>query len=587
MIPLSITEDRLRPHPVLPREKWWWLALGLLMLLAGWLYIRGYDTSLPFIEHVDEPNHLLSAQHLIDEGSARNPLWYDAYPPGMYRLHYILIKHIKPPELRFTAVLPMARLITIAVWMLSFALIALIGRQMAHPLTGLMAAGFYLVNHWVVERGRYALPDGYLTLFTLLALWLALVSVRQGRRSFSTASVYSIMMAIVFKTQAIFIAPFVVLMPLLGLRNRADFDVRRGAWRQTFWNCVRFGFFLFWLLFIYRTLEVDNVPEWVAPSHSFGNSLFANIQTHLLLTARALGPDAGWLLAAICGIALWRYRRETSPVAIFAILLSAFALLIGSSLFGRQSLRQFFTLGAFLSLLYALGLTGVYHLLQEALTRLPPHFQLFLRFRTLLPAGLVAALFAISLLPAYRESDALAHNYSLPDRRNDLAHYGDISLPPGKYISNHDNHKTFNRAWGGYDGVHDFPIAQKMKDIMDEPLETWRELGAEYAIMPWTDEPDAYYPDETVRLKNYPPDPNFRGPSMVVLRLYPMQHEASGQLGGIRLVGYDINASAFQPGDEIVFRHYWLAEAPTATPQHVFNHLLETLKRSCWGASSR
>ena len=83
------------------------------------------------------------------------------------------------------------------------------------------------------------------------------------------------------------------------------------------------------------------------------------------------------------------------------------------------------------------------------------------------------------------------------------------------------------------------------------------------------------HPAETARLKSYPPDDRFRGPSMVVLRLHPMQHEASGQLGGIRLVGYDINASEFQPGDQIVFRHYWQAEAPTATPQHVFNHLLD------------
>ena len=215
-----------------------------------------------------------------------------------------------------------------------------------------MAVAIYLVNPWIVERAHYALPDGYLTFFTLLSLWLALVGLSHRRRSFSTAAVYSIMLAVVFKTQAVFVAPLVVFMPLLCLRNSARGEARRGAMEQTFWNCVRFGIFLFWLLFIYRTLEADNVPGWVAPSDSFGDSLFVHIQTHLALTLREFQTSAGWLATAVCGLMLWRYRRETAPVAIFTILLSALALLIGTSLFGRQSLRQFYTLGALLSLLY-------------------------------------------------------------------------------------------------------------------------------------------------------------------------------------------------------------------------------------------
>ena len=75
-------------------------------------------------------------------------------------------------------------------------------------------------------------------------------------------------------------------------------------------------------------------------------------------------------------------------------------------------------------------------------------------------------------------------------------------------------------------------------------------------------------------LKSYPPDPRFRGPSMVVLRLYPMQYEADAQLGPIRLIGYDLNATQFHAGEDIVFRHYWQAEQATQTPHHVFNHLL-------------
>ena len=173
---------------ILPRERWWWFALCLLLMLAAWLYLRGYNVSLPYIDQIDEPLRLLAAQHLIDDGSAR-AVGDEAYPPGMSRLNYLFLKHIKAPDAHHGTMLPALRLITIAAWMLAVAVIALLGALIAHPLTGLMAAAIWIVNPWVVYRAHFALPDGYLTLFTLLSLWLALIGSLRGRRSFSTAAV--------------------------------------------------------------------------------------------------------------------------------------------------------------------------------------------------------------------------------------------------------------------------------------------------------------------------------------------------------------------------------------------------------------
>ena len=108
-------------------------------------------------------------------------------------------------------------------------------------------------------------------------------------------------------------------------------------------------------------------------------------------------------------------------------------------------------------------------------------------------------------------------------------------------------------------------------------IEEWRALGVAYAIMPhWyvIHEPEVLYPDDTVVLKTYPKNSDFRGPSMVVLRLYPMQNETNQQLGSIRLVGYDLNGIQFEVGEDIVLRHYWRAERPTSTAHQVYNHLL-------------
>ena len=62
---------------------------------------------------------------------------------------------------------------------------------------------------------------------------------------------------------------------------------------------------------------------------------------------------------------------------------------------------------------------------------------------------------------------------------------------------------------------------------------------------------------------------------MVVLRLYPMQYQTDQLLGPVRLVGYDINSTELQAGEDIVLRHYWRADHPTSTAHHVYNHLLD------------
>lgn len=562
-------------NEIIPREKWWWLGLALLLLLASWLYLRGYNVSLPYFGQVDESIHILGSQHLVDFGHEAGV--NEHYPPGTMTLGFLLLKYFKPAEAHHGTLLPALRLITIGAWMLVVVLIALLGAMMLHPLAGLIAAAVWIVNPWVVERAHWFLPDAYLTLFTLLALWLALVGYHYGRRSFSTAAVYSTMLAIVFKTQALFVAPIILFMPMLKWR-RISPAVRKDAWQQTLWNCVRFAVFLFWLLLIYPTLEADKILDfpmtysgWTLPSLDLAWASFHNVW-------RTFPWTSHWLAVAATAALLLLYRRRVNAIAFLAVTMSGLAWLLGMSMFYLQSARQFFVVGAILAMLYGCGFTGLYFAGQGLLSRLnQSQAPAFLR-RAIMPCCLLILL-AVSLHPSYQESDALAHNFTLHDRRNDLAHYMDTSLEPGKYVtdSRSSNFKVFNRSWGGYDGVHDFPRAQRGANLLKSPLEIWRQHDAVYAIAPYpadADDPHVYFPDETVLLKSYPPDPRFRGPSMVVLRLFPMQYKSDAQLGPIQLTGYDINGTQFAAGDDMVFRHYWRAQSPTTSIHHVFNHLI-------------
>lgn len=566
---------------ILPRSKWWWLGLALLLVLAGWLYLRGLHVSLPFMDQVDEAYHWRAAQLLIDVGHVRDLThlgYHEGYPPGAPTLNYLFLKHVKPVEAHPVTVVPALRLITIAAWMLLLVMIALLGAMIAHPLTGLMAAAIWLVNPWVVQRAHFVFPDGYLTLFTLLALWLALVGYMHRRRSFSTAAVYSIMLAAVFKTQALFVAPIVLLLPLLNAWRRPTY--RQEALQQTFWNMLRFSLFLFWLLLIFPTLEIEANPLF--PVDSYGDVALPSLVTAWLGLEKTLltfQPLASWLVVALIGLLLLRYRRRLASDVLISVALAGLAFLLGISMFKLQSIRQFFVLGAIIALLYSASLTGLAYLVDEALSRLHPLPKRFHKMRTLFPLSLVTALLAISLLPSFRESDALAHNFTLHDRRNDLWSYMDTSLPPGNYISNHiaPYHRLLDRALNSYQGVHDYPLAQKVKGLLGSPLGRWRGYDAIYAIVPYQTEdgePFLQFPEETFALKHYPTDPNFRDPGMTVLRLYPMQHEAEGQLGSIHLVGYDLSASEVAAGDDIVFRQYWRADKPTNTIHRVGNYLL-------------
>ena len=561
--------------PVAPqRPLWpgrlWWLLLLLILLLAGQLRFTGYDFSLPYVDHPDEPNQFLAARLVLDTGTARS-IGKHSYPPGIVALHYLFVRYWQDPAQPPSTVTGPVRLVAISASLLTMALLALAGYHAAGPPAGLVAAGIVAVTPWMVEHSRFATADTFATLFSVLALWLTLAGVQYRRPHWTRYATWALMLAVLFKYQALFLLPLLLLAPLLAGR-----DFRRVAAGNALWLAL----FLAWLFLLTPALEAgadSPVRNWRQVTQFTPAELLREPLANLGAMLGSLDlrlPALGW-----AGLALLFTRRAqgawSRPAALF-ILLAALAVYAGVSLFGSQPLRLLLTSTALLVLLAGIGWaqwTGL--VLERAASLATPRdgtATAFLILILLMPA-----------LPSLRASLADAHEHTLPDRRNELAAWADTTLAPGRFIATRENHKTLNRDWGGYAGVTHFDFAGQHHLGERAPAE-WRAGGIDFAVLPWSDyaawledDPQGYL-TRTTLLKAWPPSQAYRGPSMVVMALRtPTQLQPAGesQLGDIRLLGHDLDPAAFEQGAELAFRLYWRADAPTDGDYTVFNHLLD------------
>lgn len=554
---------------VLPTNRLWWGALLLLIVLAGALYYTGYRVSLPYVDHPDEPSFNLAAQMILDSGTAK-PMGYNAYPPGIITLNYLVLKAfnqtVRHPASDF---IPLVRLITVTAALCSVLVIAVLGWELAGGWAGLLSALIWAVNPIWNASLRFATADPFITLFALLSLWLVCAGTRRNRQVLNTAATYVLMLAIVFKTQAIFLLPLIWCLPLVRGWT-LDPSARPALIRAWLWNGFRWGLFLCWLLVLYPTLDANKIVQWVAPTDKMALPAPQLLLTHLNITLLATRPLLAWLgVVAILAVAFWRMPDVLSRSTAGAVGLALVMFLFGVSLFGEQSARQMYVILALGDLLAGAALALAAAWLAARLASRPS-----------LPASVPKLVYGgvlvytlLSLLPAAHAALNIASNALKPDRRNELAAYMDTTLLPAPYITTQDNHKTLNRDYGGYHGLNDFPLVA-VADVADKPLADWRTENVAYAITPYNDtwKQDAR---QVILLKSFPEDPAYRGPSMNVLRLQPIQYRLNAplRLGTLRLIGYDLSDSRLKPGESLSLTYYWQADAPTDVPYRVFTHL--------------
>jgi riboflavin transporter FmnP len=569
---VSVTECK----PFWP-TKWWWGVLSLIVLVAAGLRYTGYDFSLPYIDHPDEPAYNLAGRMIIDFGSAK-PLGMQGYPPGIITLNYVLLRFFQDPTKPPGSILYLVRLIAITFSVFTVVGIGLLAYRVANPLSGLLAAGLWAVAPIVVEHSRYATADPFVTCFTVLAIFLALSGTLYDRDRWCTAATVVLMVAVVFKYQAVTALPVALFAPLWRLRTHSN--AKRRILTNFGNNVLALSIFSFWLLAIYPATEASDSPAWSAAPTRFGIPSLHLLRENLFQTTLAPITSTGLWIAGFAGLVVWMLLGADgfSLFGTAAIAASAVLWLIAVSLFGGQPFRQFVSVGALAIVLCGVGLAGwargISWTLDKVATLETVHYSA--TSGSLVVAGAVLVL----SWPQIDGSISNAREHTLPDRRNDLATYMDTSLAPGPYISDVANHKTFNSSWGGYAGQHEFPYAARAA-ITAHPVEEWRKQGVLYAIVPYGDYQRMQtspkwrtYLDEMLLLKSYPSSDRYRGPAMAVFRLYPIQHQLSGSLGSIHLAGYDIDRTEIPPGGTVTFTLYWQASETPGADYTVYNHLV-------------
>ena len=571
-----MSQQTLVERPLWPGRNWW-LALLAILLLAGALRYPGYAFSLPYVA-TGEHHYMLDARLVIDFGTAKS-LNMHHYPPGIISLNYALLRLWQDDTQPPTSVLGIARLVAITISMVMIVVTAMFGYHAFGDLAGLIGAGIWSITPTLLFYSRLQTADIYVSFFAILSLWLSFAGTRYRISSWTTYATYALMLAIVFKYQAILIAPLVLALPWL---------IGSFSWRALLGNLLRFTLFMLWLIFLTPMLEAFINPtetklietSWVRhvqlnelPSLS---SIFTGVETTLG------GLELTVVFFGLAGLLLMvRKSAAGGRLGLLYIAASALVWLVGVSLFDESAVRFYLVPVSLLLSLAGAGYASWWQLLRALPQRYP---RLKLRVDAL---ALVAFVLLVALnLPNLRVAIADARDTTLPDQRNDLATYMDETLVSGRHIAAYGggNRTTLNRDWGGYAGLTPFPHLSPHgvpDPISQQPVEYWRAQDILYAIMSYAeyesllaDDPMGYL-SETTLLKSYPPSAAHRGPAMVLLRLYPMQYPATGQLGPIHLLGYDYETEEIRAGESVSFHLYWRAEEPTVGDYVVFNHLLD------------
>jgi hypothetical protein len=209
----------------------------------------------------------------------------------------------------------------------------------------------------------------------------------------------------------------------------------------------------------------------------------------------------------------------------------------------------------------------------------------FPKWQWIAPVGAIA-LVSVALVPGYVNGNMnLIDRFSLVDIRPLLWRWSDINVPAEGRILMHprsDLHLTWNREWGGYDGVQTFlwwhedetAIAASTPEIYAERGIVYFALS-EGDLVRFFNQPEMEtFISRLTLVKTIPTGPGITGSSVYFYRMLPPQNPTDFTFSDqITLVGYDLTDTRLIPGDTITIRPYWRIQRQPETNYQMFIHL--------------
>ena len=553
----------------------WWILLLVVVAVAAIFRIVGYNFSLPYVDHPDEPVFYLTA--LEWRGLFDNQAYLTGYPP----LYIWLIMGVQMVMealgvSSMAATVALLRLISGVFSLLTLVWIALTARTLfprgsgAGAMAGLIAGAAWAVAPLVVENAIYATPDPLLYLLVSLALYLGVLALTHPSASrWAMGSVIAGGLAILDK----YFTLTAVLPGLVAVRAILKTDRRRG---------VRLAIISVMVLGIIGAVAVAGimvVPREGATAREGGFANILNIERVLNNLYHAIVPLNPAAFALVVGVSAvtwviaWRRgwsRAALLPVALCAALVVTIPWLAAT--FSEVNVRERMkdVLSATMAACVLFGAAagqGLITLTKINVQRRP------IRARALPVVATVILLLGV-FGPQLSASTAIVQNRLLPDARVALRLWADDNLEPGTVLVGDDNHKTFNPYWGGIVGQQWFDWWLTDDWAARTPAE-WRDQhGISYAVIErsaWETQTSGAWRENALPLRTF--GAPTRSAEYVVVRLWRMQQPLDVRFGeAIRLVGADLPTQEAAAGDTLAFRFYWQADSSPKSDYSLFVH---------------
>lgn len=550
-----------------PRRTWW-LGLLIILLAAGALRILGSQFSLPYVDHLDEPAFYLTGLEWRGVFSIGN--YIPGYPPLYIWLHELAQVLLGPLGIdSLSEGIGLFRLLSAAFSLTTLVLIALTARRIMNDPAGWIAGIAWAVAPLVVQFDVLATPDPLLYILVALAMWLA-VEALFGRPWWAVWSVLAGCLAILDKYYVLSAVLPGIVVALLVLRRSRRLGLKLLT-AQAVLLVVTAGI---------AAAGIIVLPREAAVARDSGLANFldpARVLNNLYYAALPLAPLALIAYLLTGGLAWWIARRQSAPRALLAPLALVAAttftipwLASTFSVVGGETGRMKDVLPATVGLCILLGVA-----LGQIIALLPA------RRRWLWSLAALAPLVLLVWLPQAGNSIAITQERLLPDTRVVLRQWADAALEPGTVLVQRVHHKTFNPYWGGVTHRNWFDWWETPSPL-GMTVEDWRSVhGISYAAIErsiWeqmaSSEAGRAWREAVLPLRTLDSD-EMRGPDTVFVRLWRPDVELDVQFGdAIRLIGYDLGAETYAPGETVTLRFYWNAPAPPAANYSVFVHLI-------------